>query len=478
MKRRKVLKAVIIIAVLLIVCCTLYFIRYKKKKGSDSLQMTFAQVEKGELIVSISATGVVTPRLKADITPEAEQRGAKIMRLLIDEGDFVKKGQVVVELDRSQSLARLKSAEANLKAAQAQLELLLEGSREEEIKKAEAAYASVKSKYLQAQQDYLRTKELYEQGAVPQKELDSAKTNLEIAENNLKEAELQLQIIKTSSREKEIARQKAIVEQAKANYELAKAEYESALIYAPISGVVTNRLMEEGQIVYPGSVIAKIADLDSLEVIADVDETDIGKVKIGDEAEIYVEALGGKKIKGKVEKISSEAKVKQNITYFEVTIKFLDKEKGLKPGMTADVNIIVDKSPPAYLVPASAVKRTRDGGYEVLVADIKYKSEQDRGYKDRRYREDTFSIDSASLKRSRFIPRKVEVAFRSANQVAITDGVKEGDIIVANYALLREEKDKRPRVFGTPIGPQRRPSEATRGRTRGTGTSPRGFPPP
>lgn len=413
-------KIIIFGILILIVVFGFFYLRNKNNKESNLLQMEYENVKRDDLKVYISTGGVVKAEVSAEVSPETEQKGAKIVKIRFDEGDFVKKGEILIELDTSQSIARLNSAEASLKASKAQLDLLLEGARKEDILKAEASLNTVRSKYLEAKKNHQRIKELFEKGFLSEKDKDDAQTNLDVAKNNLTESELQLEILKGGSREKEIERQKALLEQARANYEMTRAEYESTIIYSPISGVVTAKLMQEGQIVYPGSIIAKISDLNTLQVIADVDETDIGTVKIGDEVEIYFEALPDLKIRGIVSKISSEAKLKQDITYFEVTIDLQNKVKNLKPGMTCDVNIITNKSLNTLVVSSTAVKRDREGNFIVLLKNNKGK----------------------------FLPQKIKVGLRTEDKYEISEGLKEGDIVVENYALIKKEKEAPKGILG------------------------------
>lgn len=433
-------KIIVILVVAILVIGGFVIFRNKSNKNNNLMQMQYERVKREDIRVSISATGVVKPELSANISPEAEQRGAKIISLKIKEGDFVKKGDVIAELDKSASLAALKAAEANFKAAKAQLDLLLEGTRKEDIEKAEAFLNSAKSKHLDAKQNYQRVNDLYEKGFISDKEIELAKMNLNVAENDVRQAEAQLKILKIGSREKEIERQRAIVEQAQANYEQAKANYDSTIIYSPISGIVTSKLMEEGQIAYPNSIIAKITDLKTLQIIADIDETDIGKVKVGDLAEISFEALPEVKLNGIVLRISPEAKLKQDITCFEVTIELKDIDERVKPGMTADVDIIFKEKQSALVVSSTAVKRGKMGEYIVL----------HKG-------------------KDKFIPKVVEIGIKTQDKYEILDGLKEGDTIVGNYALLKKEERQPTGIFGPMRGPGR---QGRTGRIRSVGPPP------
>lgn len=417
---------IILVVVILIVSGFIIFKNRNGKKDDLAQQMQYETVVRGDLVVSVSATGVIKPELTANISPEAEQRGAKIVQLRIEEGDSVKKGDIIAELDKSTSLAGLQSQEASLEAAKAQLDLLLEGARKEDIEKAQASLDSAKSRYSDAKQNEKRTKELFEKGFISEKENETAKTSLDIAENDIKQASAQLNILKAGSRDKELEGQRARVKQAEANYEQAKASYESTIIYSPISGVITSKLMEEGQIAYPGSIIAKVTDLNTLQVVADIDETDIGGVKIGDLAEMTFEALPELKLEGVVSKISSEAKLKTDITYFEATIDIKNKNKRLKPGMTSDIDIIIKKSLDTLTISPTAVKRNRRGDYTVLFKE-----------------------------KNKTIPKKVEVGIKTQDKYEILEGLKEGDIIVGNYALIKEEKKQPTSIL--PMGRPRRP---------------------
>lgn len=302
-------------------------------------------------------------------TVEADQMGisaeisGKVLEVLVKEGDRVEAGQLVARLDREQSAYQLQQAEAAVKAAEAQWKEAVSGSRSEQIRQAEAillrAQAAVKGaqEALAYREDnYRRVEELYRAGTASQQQLndakalvDEARSRLEQAEAEEKSAQANLELLQAGSREETIKALEASLEKAKAARDAARLAWERAEVRAVRGGIVDSVNFLPGEMVPAGAVLVTLLDLDKLWVTVYVPETQIGQVRLRQEALIAADSLPGRRFKGKVEYIAPEAEfTPRNIqsreerakTVFAVKVGILEGLGELKPGMPVDVELV------------------------------------------------------------------------------------------------------------------------------------------
>jgi len=277
------------------------------------------------------------------------------------------------------------TAMARLQSAKAALDELKAGPREQEIRSAEAQLRRAKAalQQAQAQVDVEAAQQQLEaaRARVAQAEValeatkarrgdvDVREKEVEAAKARLKQAEAQLErarsgFLDVQSSKEQVKRAAATVTEAHSSLEDVRYSFENSTVVAPRSGVILTRPVEEGTVIPPGTsmysqgtTIATIADISEMYVMAKVEESDIGQVKAGQQAQVEVEVLPDKKLKGKVIKIYPQGEPDQDVVYYRVRVKLLDVPKILRPGMTADVTITVARLENVLKIPDIAIDR-------------------------------------------------------------------------------------------------------------------------
>lgn len=257
------------------------------------------------LSTSITATGTIEPVTQVTV---GTQVSGIIDKIYVDYNSVVKKGQVIAELDKTNLRSALQSAQSNLQNAQSSL-----------------AYQ---------QTNYNRMKTLYDKGLISADEYDQAKLSYH-------QAQQQVQV------------QQQSVQQARTNLGYAT-------ITAPIDGVVLKKAVEEGQTVAAAMTTPELftiaQDLTDMRVIADIDEADIGGVREGQHVTFSVDAFPDDTFEGHVTQVRQEATTESNVVTYEVVISAPNPDLKLKPGLTANVNIVTMEVQNALVVPASALQ--------------------------------------------------------------------------------------------------------------------------
>ena len=306
-----------------------------------------ATVEQGTMVRSVVATGKVEPITKVEIKSKAN---GIIEHLLVDVDNVVQPGQILAELDKENLTARLREARANLQAAEAAREGAVAQLKKNEIE-AEAPDVAF------ARRNHERAQQLAEQKLVSQSQLDEAKSALEQAENRQRAASGQLVIARAR-----VAESTANVAQAHAAVERAEEELANATIRAPIRGTVLSRDLEVGSPVSSilnlganATLVMTLGDIDRVFVRGKVDEADIGRVRLGQQARITTETFRDKMFEGRVTEISPIGLEKDNVTTFQVEVSIDNPGKELKANMSANAEIILEQFPESLLVPEAAI---------------------------------------------------------------------------------------------------------------------------
>lgn len=382
------------------------------------------KVQKGEIVSLVTATGSVRARTTVKISADVS---AKIVELPIKEGDMVKKGDVLVRLDPTRYQAAVSQVEASLAAARSS------------EKKAEAAL-------IEAKQTFERGKSLYAAKLISEENHTQLQTSLDVAQANLESARF-------------------FTKQQEASVEEVKDALRKTTINTPIDGTVTGLNAEVGEIVMigtmnnPGTVIMTVADLSTIEVEVDVDETDIARVKVGQDAKIQVDAFPDTSFKGRVTEVGNAAQISgsglsssDRVTNFTVKILLVDNVVGIKPGMTATADITTDKHQDIFYVPIQAVvmrpeksdslkKGTADakakaetsGGVVAAEIDTSRKAASKDDKKGAKEIEGVFKIVGGVAK---FFPVKTGIS--DQQNIEIKDGVAlDEEIIIGSYKILR-----------------------------------------
>ena len=343
--------------VALIIISALYFNKSETEAPSKP-KFKLAKVSQGPISVQISATGIVEPNFKVEVKSKAS---GEVLSFPKHEGDKVKKGTLLLQLDKSDEKRNVDKAKSDLSSSTAKLKkaetaLLLQKTKyKSDIKTAESEVQKAISNLKESQDKLKRQIELFDQKVVSQESLETSQTLYEVNQQKLIQAESQLQQAKDSihdiaMKENEIELVNTEVQRAEIALDEVEERLEETEIFAPITGIIIEKLVEVGQIIASGisnvnggTALATIADMSRLFIIADIDETDIGSVRIGHAVTITADAFPDKKFKGLVKRIAPQGLVENSITIFKVKIEVLGKgRKILKPMMSANIEIVTD----------------------------------------------------------------------------------------------------------------------------------------
>lgn len=381
---RKSLK--IIIPVILLGAAAGLYLTVFSKKESVATEIEVDKVKLAQIIQKVNATGKIQPKTQINISADVS---AKITKLEIKEGDWVEKGQFLVELDRERYVASVESQQANVRSAEAQAKLVFENMK-------------------QTERVYLRAKELVSQKIESQSALDSAEASYQV----------------------EVARYQSTLDQVEQAKGLLKQNVDAlskTTIYAPMSGTVSKLNKEQGEIAigsqFQEDVIMVIANLTEMEALVKVDENDIISIALGQDAEIEVDALIGTKIKGIVSEIASSAAdipagSTNQKTEFDVTIALTGDVTKLRPGMTASADIITDIRENAVSIPIQSVTvRTKE--------QLKSEGDEFTASKDG-FVELVFVVED-----DKAVAKQVKTGIQSDSLIEIVEGVKEGQSVVS-----------------------------------------------
>jgi HlyD family secretion protein len=321
-----------------------------------------ATVEKGDIARSVVATGKITPLAKVEVKSKAS---GLVKQVFVHYSDFVKTGQILVELDKEELLAQVRESRAALLAAQAAAD-----SAEATYEKNKVEAEAPDLPFLKANMD--RAHQLKSQGLIAQAVLEDAERTYQSALNKQMTALRNISVSRA-----EIARAKAGIAQAQATLDRADENLRNSTIVSPMDGIVLSRDVEVGDavssILVLGSQADKImtlGDVSDVYVLGKVDEADIGKVYLGQPARIVVESFKDKKFVGKVTKISPLGVEKDNVTTFEVRVSIRNPSGELKANMSANAEIILEEKKNVLLVPESAVVYDRQRNTSLEVPDL------------------------------------------------------------------------------------------------------------
>jgi HlyD family secretion protein len=323
-----------------------------KKSGvigqPPSTKVEVEEVQKRTIIEKVNASGTVQPVVEVKLSPDV---AGEITELAVEEGDPVKKGDLLVKIRPDNFQSALERSRANLNQQKASLA------------QAEASLERTKAQLTQARQTFERQKKLYEQKVISTADYESALANYQVAEND-----------KVAS-EKNVLAARYQIKSSQATVDEASENLRRTTIYSPVDGTVSKLSVELGERVVgtqqmAGTEMMRIANLNNMEVRVDVNENDIIRINIGDTAIIEVDSYTymEKEFKGVVTAIANTANDKASqdaVTEFEVKVKILnssykdlikdDGDSPFRPGMTASVEIITETKKDILTVPLSSV---------------------------------------------------------------------------------------------------------------------------
>jgi HlyD family secretion protein len=333
--------------------------------GTKIDQSKLAKVDKGDLAKSVVATGKIEPITKVEIKSKAS---GIVKKLYVDYGDKVKRGQMLAELDRDEIQARVAQAHAQLEASSASLS----GTRADlERAKVDAEGPDVPL----LKRAYDRAQGMAKEGVVSESALDDAQKNYVMSVNKQNVSKAQLQVLQAK-----IGQAEGQVAQDRANLKQLEEQLGYTTIESPIDGIVLSRDVEIGDAVSSilvlgssATLVMTLGDTSEVYVKGKVDESDIGKVYLGQPARIKVESFKDKTFTGKVTKISPMGVEKDNVTTFEVRVSINNPEGVLKAMMTANAEIILEEHKNVLQIPEGSIIYDKDKKASVEVPDTKAK---------------------------------------------------------------------------------------------------------
>jgi HlyD family secretion protein len=363
-KKKK--KRLLIITVVAVAVVALVVVAVAATRGGTKIDPTkLAKVEKGDLAKSVVATGKVTPITKVEIKSKAS---GIVKKLYVDAGDRVKEGQVLADLDRVEIEAQVNSAKAQELSAESNLK-----AAEADMKKAEVDAQGVDVPTLKRAYD--RAQEMAKAGVVSTSAEEDAQRAYIMAANKQDVAKAQLVVSKAK-----VAQAQADVQKSRATLKQLEEQLSYTTIIAPIDGIILSRNVEMGDavssILVMGSaatLVMTLGDTSEVYVKGKVDESDIGKVYLGQPARIRVETFKDKTFTGRVTKISPMGVEKDNVTTFEVRVSINNPGGELKAEMTANAEVILDEHKSVLMIPEGAILYDKDKKASTEVPDPKAK---------------------------------------------------------------------------------------------------------
>lgn len=374
-KKHTIMKTMISIGILAGLMAGAYYgyaARTRVKNSQTPPQIV--QAERGPLQIIIESTGTIEPEREVEIKCEAS---GEITVLPVDVSNLVKKGDLLVQLDpqdeelevkRSQVAAvvvRAKLEQAKLKLKIAEQDLVNSRSR------CAATLASAEALAEEMTAQLKRAEQLHEKKMISEQEVQATRTSHAQAVSSLEVAKIAIRNLDTQELEIDSLRQDVAIDAqdvvtSEINLDEAKERLRETTVRSPMDGVVTVRDVQVGQIissgtssVSDGTTVLFLADMSTMHVLVSVDESDIGQVQTGQTAKITVDAFPNKEFQGKVVRVAAKGLSNSNVVTFEVKVDVTSLEKDLlKPGMTANVEILVVNKDHVLRAPSSAIQQT------------------------------------------------------------------------------------------------------------------------
>jgi HlyD family secretion protein len=419
-----------------------------KFKRTEGATVNVEAIQKRKLEAIVSASGKIQPKRSVNISADTSGR---VTDLAVNEGEVVKKGQFLLQIDPRTLRTRVQSGEASLSAARSQAEQLT------------LALESARTALKQAQDNRDRQQQLWKNGLTTKEQLDRAENELRMRQSDLRAQEQQVQT------------QRLRMQQEAATLESAKFDLSKVRLESPIDGIVTRRNIEEGETAIigtmnnPGTVLLTIADMSVVEAEVEVDETDIPTVQLGQIAKVTIDAMPGKTFTARVTEIGNSpttagapaAAAAQQATNFKVVLTLDGQIPEVRPGFTCTAEITTATRDSALSVPIQATTVR-----EVIVDE---KGNVVRPPVQEGQRPGRSTVEASELKpgqsrkeiegvfvvrdgRAVFEPVKTGIA--GEKYFEVVSGLNDGDqVIVGPFSSVRELRDGAPvKVEAAPRG--------------------------
>lgn len=354
-------------------------------------------VEKKEVQRKVSAQAVLFPLQQSAIVPKIS---APVKAFHVKRGSRVHKGQLLATLENRDLAAAAQDSRGSYDQAQATYQTTTAADLPQEMQKAQLDAEAAK-KLMDAQEKiYASRQELFQQGAIPRKDLDQAGVDVTNSRNQYRIAQKHLEDLQAIGKQQALKGAAGQLESAKGKYLGAEAQLSYSEIRSPIDGVITDRPLYPGEMAAAGTPLLTVMDVSQVIAKAHIPQPDAALLKLGDKATIEVPGMD-KPVEGKVTVISPA--LDPNSTTVEVWVQAKNKGTSLKPGTSVNVSMLAKTFPDALAVPADAVLTAEDGSSSVMQV-----GSDNRAHK-----------------------KNVKTGVRDGDDIQIVEGLKEGDKVVS-----------------------------------------------
>ena len=322
---------IIMLGVLAVIAGGYLYVRTTANQSADSTLLISGNMEAHESVVSFKVQG-------------------RIVALPIEEGQYVKQGDLLARLDDDDYRQQVGVDEATVRTREAELELALAGSRVQEIQAAKQTLLDAQADLELKQKEFRRRQALLAEQGVSREDVDSAASQLKRAQATYERVKQTHDQIVEGTRKEEISVRRANLQLAREALQMSRVKLAYTVLSAPVSGVVLVRQAELGEVVAPGTPVVTIADVDHLWLRGYVNETDLGRIQWGQSATVRTDTFPDKTYQGRVSFISSQAEFtpksvethKERVTLvYRIKIDLDNPNHELKPGMPAEAAIAI-----------------------------------------------------------------------------------------------------------------------------------------
>ncbi|HWZ79541.1 MAG TPA: efflux RND transporter periplasmic adaptor subunit [Candidatus Sulfotelmatobacter sp.] len=367
-----------------------------------------APVEKTTIQHVVEAQAILFPLQQAAIVSKIS---APVQKFLVKRGSAVKEGQLLAVLENRDLSAAAQDTEGAYKQQEALHKITTSASLPEEIKKAEAD-AQQAQQALDAQEKIFQSRQqLFDQGALPRKELDQSRVDITQARNQYAIAKQHLDTLMATGKQQELVAAEGQLESAKGKYQGAQAQLSYSEIRSPVNGVITDRPLYPGEMAAAGTPLLTVMDISSVIAKAHIPQDEAAALKVGDKGTMTVPGIA-EPINGKVTVVSPA--LDPNSTTVEVWFEAKNPRHELKPGTSVHLSLTAQTVKDALVVPASSVLTAPDGTTTVMIAGSDGLAHQ----------------------------KAVKLGIRNGDDVQIIEGVNQGDKVVSNGAYGLPDKTK------------------------------------
>ena len=377
-------KRYIIVGFSILVVASLLALVYRVAQGSVAeVETARATAESGAGAVGgvvLNATGYIVAHHKINVNSKVTGR---VKWIGVEKGDKVKEGQVLVQLEDDEFRAQYLQAKGAYEAAKARYEEAKNGSRPQEIQRAQHDLDQAKAQLADDKSNLDRIRPLVQDGVFSRQQLDDAVARYQGSVEKVNSLQRSFDLMKIGPRQEEIDVAKGQMIQAEGQMDYAKSQLDATQIRAPVSGTILERTAEKGELITaqfassaeggPQGSVVSLADLNDLQVELDISQDDFAKLSPEQKATVYTDAFPDKKYSGEIAQISPEAN-RQKATV-QVKVQILNPDSFLRPDMNATVQFLSNEKPGAQqqvtgvLVPTAAVRDS--GGKKVVFIDFK-----------------------------------------------------------------------------------------------------------